>query len=163
MKIKQVKSSDIASGVSQVAGVTVGLMLPGAIGNAYAKVSDDASATDDQNKKKLIVSGAALALGLYGALAITGTDTTTEFVKSLAIGVAGGGAKGLASHFLKDTVAKTDAQTVTGRMMRGALNCPAERMPAYRLSIPRSLRMPMPATVLPTAERETAYNSFNFN
>ena len=164
MKFKNVKSSDLTSGITQVAGVGVGLMLPNAIGNAYAKVSDDAVATDDQNKKKMIVNGASLLLGTYGALAIDDKDTLGAILKAVSLGLAGGGVKGLAGHFLKTEVAKTNPETIQGRMLRGGLGCACDSKPTYYLQRPR-LRIPMPMPSFPTMESEKAnvLDTFQFN
>lgn len=146
MKLKSIKSSDLTSGLVQVAGAGVGFMLPNGIANAVAKVDDENMITDDQKKTKMFVNLGALALGVYGMLAIDGNDTTAVGLRALSTGFAGGGAKGLITHFAAKKVQELPASTAK-TLVAGALGCPCNAsMPSNFpvLQMPRSLRMPMP-------------------
>jgi hypothetical protein len=98
MKFKKVKSEDLTNGLVQVAGAGVGFMLPNGIANAVLKVTDEASISDDQRMKKMYINAGAVALGLYVALATDGDDVTAQGIKSLGLGIAGGGFKGVAQQ-----------------------------------------------------------------
>lgn len=142
MKLKSIKSSDLTGGLVQVAGAGVGFMLPNGIANAMAKVDDENMITDAQKKTKMLVNLGAVVLGVYGMLAIDGNDTTAVGLRALSTGFAGGGAKGLITHFASKKVQELPAGA-TKRLVTGALGCPCNV--AYPvLQMPRSLRMPLP-------------------
>lgn len=161
MKLKSIKSSDLTGGLVQVAGAGVGFMLPNGIANAVAKVDDENMITDDQKKTKMFVNLGALALGVYGMLAIDGNDTTAVGLRALSTGFAGGGAKGLITHFASKKVQELPTGT-TQRLMAGALGCPCNAsMPSSFpvLQMPRSLRMPM--AQMEMTDEQNVYDNFS--
>lgn len=143
MKIEKPNSKDISSGVVQVAGATLGFMLPNGIANAVAKVDNEAIITDDQKKTKMFVNAGLVVAGIVLSLAVKGDDVMAGAVRGTALGVAGGGAKGLVTHFAKDNVS-APAGTTTGRFIAGALGCPCDSQVFPALMRPRrALRMPI--------------------
>ena len=72
MKIEKPNSKDISSGVVQVAGATLGFMLPNGIANAVAKVDNEAIITDDQKKTKMFVNAGLVVAGIVLSLAVKG-------------------------------------------------------------------------------------------
>lgn len=157
MKFKKIKTSDVGTGVAQVAGAGVGFLLPNGVANAIAKVDDEALMTEDQKKKKLYVNGAMLVAGVAGALAIDGNDTMAIALKALAVGVASGSAVGIVKPLLAKKVATIPATTTAGRLMRGSLGCPE----AYgSLNRPR-LRMPMQIQTMPVQQVPVLESSNN--
>jgi hypothetical protein len=123
MKLKNVKTSDLSTGAAQVLGAGIGFMLPNGVANAALKITDDKMVSDDQKMKKMYINALMVGLGVYGAVAIDGNDMTAVALKSLSLGIAGGGVKGLAQHFLEKTVATTDPNTSVGTLLRGSLGC----------------------------------------
>jgi len=142
MKFEKPKSGEIGAGVAQVAGATLGFLAPNGIANAVAKVDNEAVITDDQKKTKMYVNVACTISGIALALMVKGSDMGANAVRGAGFGLAGGGAKGLITHFAGNKVA-TVQDTTTRRLIAGALNCPCEaQQPTYRaLQMPRSLRM----------------------
>lgn len=152
MKFEKPKSAEISAGVASVAGATLGFLAPNGIANAYAKVDDEALITDNQKTKKMYVNAVCLVGGIALALMAKGTDMTANAVRGAGFGLAGGGAKGLITHFAKDKVASMPAGTTASRLVSGALGCPCEtNYTSYRsLEMPRSLRMPVTEMIQPS-------------
>lgn len=159
MKFKKVKTDDLTGGLMQVAGAGVGFMLPNGIANAVAKIDNEIQITEQQKQTKMYVNAALLALGLYGILAIDGNDATSNGLKALSGGIAGGGVKGLITHFASSKVQEMPSGTVK-TIMAGALGCPCNsvassyptlQMPSS-LRMPRSLRMPFSENELVATE-----------
>ena len=157
MKFEKPKSAEIGAGVATVTGATLGLLAPNGIANAYAKVDDEALITDEQKTKKMQINAVCLVGGIVLALMVKGTDMGANAVRGAGFGLAGGGAKGLITHFAKDKVATLPAGTPTARLISGALGCPcATTYPALGRAR-RSLRMPL-SEVAPVMERQTQYD-----
>ncbi|WP_445713658.1 hypothetical protein [Flavobacterium sp.] len=142
MKFEKPKSTEISAGVTHVAGATLGFLAPNGLANAYAKVDDEASITDEQKTKKMYVNAVCLVGGIALALMVKGSDMGATAVKGLGIGLAGGGAKGLITHFAKDKVTTTPG-TTSGRFVAGSLGCACSSgYPALGKPRRRSLRIP---------------------
>ncbi|MBF03222.1 MAG: hypothetical protein CMP76_07995 [Flavobacterium sp.] len=157
MKFKKIKLNDASTGVAQVIGASVGFVLPNGVGNAIAKVDDEALMTEDQKKKKLYVNVGMLVAGVAGALAIDGNDTMAIALKSLAVGVASGSAVGIVKPLLAKKVATIPATTTAGRLMRGSLGCAS----TYgSLNKPR-LRMPIQFQEMPIQQVPVLESSNN--
>jgi hypothetical protein len=143
MKFEKPKSAEIGAGVATVTGATLGFLAPNGLANAYAKVDDEALITDEQRTKKMYVNAVCLVGGIALALMAKGTDMTASAVKGAGFGLAGGGAKGLITHFAKDKVATMPAGTTASRLVSGALGCAcSQTYPALGYARKRSLRMP---------------------
>lgn len=150
MEFKKPKTGEIAPVLATGAGATLGFIAPNGLANAYAKVDDEALITDDQKNKKMYVNAICLVGGLALAVMVKGTDMGASTLRGAGYGLAGGGAKGLITHFAKDKI--TPKATVAGRFVAGALGCPCEsNLSEYRaLQMPRSLRMPISEMIQPS-------------
>jgi hypothetical protein len=71
-----------------------------------------------------------------------GTDMTASAVKGAGFGLAGGGAKGLITHFAKDKVA-TMPEGTGKRLVAGALGCACSNSYPALGRPRRALRMPL--------------------
>ena len=142
MEIKPIKTEQLSSGVVNVVGAGAGFMLPGALANMVAKVKAETVVTEAQKKKKLMVNAACILAGIAGSLAVSGKDTVAEGVRALCTGIAGGGIKGVASHLLEKEIAKTDAASNKGMLLRGALGCPQSTMNQSRITHYPTLNRP---------------------
>lgn len=140
MKIQKPNSKDIGTGVASVLGATAGFMLPNGIANAVAKVDNEAVITEDQKKTKMYVNLACMVGGVLLAVAVKGDDMVANATRGASLGLAGGGARGLVTHFAKDNVTTT-AGTTSGRFVAGALGCACTGTDYPALMRPR-LRMP---------------------
>lgn len=150
MKFEKPKSAEIGAGVATVTGATLGFLAPNGLANAYAKVDDEALITDEQKTKKMYVNAVCLVGGIALALMAKGTDMTASAVKGAGFGLAGGGAKGLITHFAKDKVA-TMPEGPGKRLVSGALGCACSNSYPALGRPRRALRMPL------TLETATAY------
>ena len=155
MKFEKPKSKDIGSGVASVAGATLGFIAPNGIANAVAKIDNEAIVSDKQKTTKMYVNAGCLVVGIALAMAVKGDDLVAAGVRGTGFGLAGGGAKGLITHFAKDNL-KAEAGTTAGRLMAGALGCPCEDSyevyPSYQM--PRALAMP--------SNNSSAYGELDF-
>lgn len=142
MKFEKPKSAEIGAGVATVTGATLGFLAPNGIANAYAKVDDEAMITDEQKTKKMHVNAVCLVGGIVLALMVKGSDMGASAVRGAGFGLAGGGAKGLITHFAKDKVA-TIANPDVKRMVAGALGCACTSTYPALGKPRRSLRMPI--------------------
>lgn len=143
MKFEKPKSGEIVGVAVTATGATLGFLTPNGLGNAYAKVDDDALITEEQKTKKMHVNVVCVGVGLALALMVKGSDMGANAVRGAGIGLAGGGTKGLITHFAKDKVT-TLPDGGTKRFIAGALGCACQETPTYRaLQMPRSLRMPV--------------------
>lgn len=153
MKFEKPKSAEIVAGVATVTGATLGFLAPNGIANAYAKVDDEASISEEQKTKKMHINAVCLVGGIALALMVKGADMGANAVRGAGFGLAGGGAKGLITHFAKDKVTRLSAGTTSSRLISGALGCPcATTYPALGRAR-RSLRMPV-LEVAPAMERQ---------
>ncbi len=141
MKIQKPNSKDIGTGVASVLGATAGFMLPNGIANAVAKVDNEAVISEDQKKTKMYVNLACMVGGVLLAVAVKGDDMVANATRGASLGLAGGGARGLVTHFAKDNVTTT-AGTTSGRFVAGALGCACTGTDYPALMRPR-LRMPV--------------------
>lgn len=157
MKFEKPKSAEIGAGVATVTGATLGFLAPNGLANAYAKVDDEALITDEQKSKKMQINAVCLVGGIVLALMVKGTDMGANAVRGAGFGLAGGGAKGLITHFAKDKVATLPAGTTTTRLVAGALGCACT--PTYPAlgRARRSLRMPV-LEIAPVMERQTQFD-----
>ena len=148
MKFEKPKSAEIGAGVATVTGATVGFLAPNGIANVIAKVDDEATITEDQKNKKMYVNAACLVGGIALAMMVKGSDIGANALRGAGYGLAGGGAKGLVTHFAKDKVT-TLPDGGTKRFIAGALGCACT--PEYQtyptLQMPRSLREPAFASI----------------
>ena len=164
MKLRSVKSTDVSTGIAQVAGAGIGFMATNGIANAVAKVDDEALITEDQKKTKMYVALGALGLGVYLALAVDGSDAMAKGVQSAGLGLAGGAVKNLAQHFAKDAAAKVPAGAAA-RFVNGALGCPCESTPSYAsypaLNMPYALRNPEMASY--QSAPDNAFSTFTLS
>lgn len=152
MKFEKPKSAEIGAGVATVTGATLGFLAPNGIANAYAKVDDEALISEEQKTKKMHINAVCLVGGIALALMVKGSDMGASALRGTGFGLAGGGAKGLITHFAKDKVATMPAGTTASRIVSGALGCPCATTSYPALGrARRMLRMP----ILETANFES--------
>lgn len=142
MKFQTPKSDDLMGTLVNGGSALGGLMVPNAVANAYAKVTDESIVTEDQKKKKLIVNAGFAIVGLALLASVKGSDTTANAVRYGSAGLIAGGGKEVVKHFFAPKVQAMQAGT-TKTLIAGALGCPCqETQPTYRaLQMPSSLRM----------------------
>ncbi|WP_130736729.1 hypothetical protein [Flavobacterium sp. J27] len=138
MKLPKIKSSDVSIGVAQVAGGAVGFVIPNGLANTYAKVDDETIITEEQKKKKMLANGVLLIGGVLASLLIKGDNILAVGGKSLAMGIASGGAVGLIKPALAKKVAENTTDGTAGsRFIKGALGCPDMNTSFYSKTLNR--------------------------